>query len=67
MFGAMGRMVLISNYGALPPGELLDAVHRSHGRLLLGIPAMAEILEEEYYKDLKAEFLEALGAFSKRG
>ena len=35
--------------------------------LPLGIPAMAEILEEEYYKDLEGGILEALGRLLKTG
>ena len=54
MLGAMGRTVLISNYGAYH--RLVNYLTRYTDRMIglpLGIPAMAEILEEEYYKDLE--------------
>jgi hypothetical protein len=66
MLGAMGRTVLISNYGAYY--QLVNYLTRSTDRMVglpLGIPAMAEILEEEYYKDLEGGILEALGRLFK--
>jgi hypothetical protein len=68
MLGAMGRTVLISNYGAYH--RLVNYLTRYTDRMLglpLGIPAMAEILEEEYYKDLEGGILEALGRLFKTG
>jgi len=68
MLGAMGRTVLISNYGAYH--RLVDYLTRYTDckvGLPLGIPAMAEILEEEYYKDLEGGILEALGRLFKTG
>ena len=68
MLGAMGRTVLISNYGAYH--RLVNYLARYTDRMLglpLGIPAMAEILEEEYYKDLEGGILEALGRLFKTG
>ncbi len=68
MLGAMGRTVLISNYGAYY--RLVDYLTRYTDRMVglpLGIPAMAEILEEEYYKDLEGGILEALGRLFKTG
>ncbi|HEY5777148.1 MAG TPA: hypothetical protein VIT00_00325 [Terrimicrobiaceae bacterium] len=68
MLGAMGRTVLISNYGAYY--RLVDYLTRYTDckvGLPLGIPAMAEILEEEYYKDLEGGILEALGRLFKTG
>ncbi len=68
MLGAMGRTVLISNYGAYH--RLVDYLTRYTDRMVglpLGIPAMAEILEEEYYKDLEGGILEALGRLFKTG
>jgi len=60
MLGAMGRTVLISNYGAYYYTDRMIG-------LPLGIPAMAEILEEEYYRDLEGGILEALGRLFKTG
>ena len=68
MLGAMGRTVLISNYGAY--FRLVNYLTRYTDRMVglpLGIPAMAEILEEEYYKDLEGGILEALGRLFKTG
>lgn len=68
MLGAMGRTVLISNYGAYY--RLVNYLSRYTDRMIglpLGIPAMAEILEEEYYKDLEGGILEALGRLFKTG
>jgi hypothetical protein len=68
MLGAMGRTVLISNYGAYH--RLVNYLTRYTDRMVglpLGIPAMAEILEEEYYKDLEGGILEALGRLFKTG
>jgi hypothetical protein len=68
MLGAMGRTVLISNYGAYY--RLVNYLTRYTDRMVglpLGIPAMAEILEEEYYKDLEGGILEALGRLFKTG
>jgi hypothetical protein len=68
MLGAMGRTVLISNYGAYH--RLVNYLARYTDRMVglpLGIPAMAEILEEEYYRDLEGGILEALGRLFKTG
>jgi hypothetical protein len=68
MLGAMGRTVLISNYGAYY--RLVNYLARYTDRMVglpLGIPAMAEILEEEYYRDLEGGILEALGRLFKTG
>jgi hypothetical protein len=68
MLGAMGRTVLISNYGAYY--RLVNYLTRYTDRMVglpLGIPSMAEILEEEYYRDLEGGILEALGRLFKTG
>ncbi len=68
MLGAMGRTVLISNYGAYH--RLVNYLTRYSDRMIglpLGIPAMAEILEEIYYRDLEGGILEALGRLFKTG
>jgi hypothetical protein len=68
MLGAMGRTVLISNYGAYY--RLVAYLTLYTDRLIglpLGIPAMAEILEEVYYGDLEGGILEALGRLFKTG
>ena len=55
MLGAMGRTVLILELrGLLPPRRLpRRATPIGMIGLLLGIPAMAEILEEVYHRDLE--------------
>jgi hypothetical protein len=68
MLGAMDRTVLISNYGAYY--RLVNNLARYTDRMIglpLGIPAMAEIFEPEYYRDLEGGILEALGRLFKTG
>ena len=66
MLGAMGRTVLISNYGRYY--RLVNYLARYTDRMIglpLGIPAMAEIFEPEYYRDLEGGILEGLGKLFK--
>jgi hypothetical protein len=68
MLEAMGRTVLISNYGRYY--RLVNYLARYTDRMIglpLGIPAMAEIFEPEYYRDLEGGILEALGRLFKTG
>jgi hypothetical protein len=68
MLGAMGSTVLISNYGRYY--RLVNYLARYTDRMIglpLGIPAMAEIFEPEYYRDLEGGILEALGRLFKTG
>lgn len=68
MLGALGRTVLISNYG-----EYYRLIHylrrytdRSIG-LPLGVPTLHEIFDEKYYTDLDGGILEGLGRLFKKG
>ena len=67
MLGALGRTVLISNYAEFfrLVGYLRLYTERPIA-LPLGVPALAEIFEPEYYADLDGGILEALGRLFKR-
>ena len=68
MLGALGRTVLISNYGEYY--RLVDYLTRYTDRMIglpLGMPAMGEIFEEKYYTHLDGGILEGLGRLFKQG
>jgi hypothetical protein len=68
MLGALGRNVLISNYGEFY--RLIKYLRRYTDRpigLPLGIPSLHEIFEEKYYGDLDGGILEGLGRLFKKG
>lgn len=68
MLGALGRTVLISNYGEYY--RLVDYLTRYTDRMVglpLGLPAMNEIFEEKYYEHLDGGILEGLGRLFKQG
>lgn len=68
LLGALGRTVLISNFGEYY--RLVDYLTRYTGQpivLPLGVPAMVEIFEERYYHDLEGGILEGLGRLFKKG
>lgn len=68
MLGALGRTVLISNYGEYY--RLINYLTRYTDRMIglpLGIPSLQEIFEEKYYKDLEGGILEGLGRLFKTG
>jgi len=68
MLAALGRTVLISNYGEYY--RLVNYLTRYTDRrigLPLGIPGMNEIFEEKYYADLEGGILEGLGRLFKQG
>lgn len=68
MLRTVGRTVLISKYGEYH--RLVRFLTRYTDRMIglpLGIPALAEIFEEEYYNDLEGGFLEGLGRLFKKG
>jgi hypothetical protein len=68
MLGALGRNVLISNYGRFY--RLVEYLRRYSDRpigLPIGIPSLHEIFEEKYYDDLEGGILEGLGRLFKKG
>jgi hypothetical protein len=68
MLGALGRNVLISNYGRFY--RLVEYLRRYSDRpigLPIGIPSPHEIFEEKYYDDLEGGILEGLGRLFKKG
>lgn len=68
MLGALGRTVLISNYGEFY--RLIQYLRRYTDRpigLPLGIPSLHEIFDEKYYTNLDGGILEGLGRLFKKG
>jgi hypothetical protein len=68
VLGALGRTVLISNYGEY--FRLINYLTRYTDRMIglpLGLPSMQEIFEEKYYQDLDGGILEGLGRLFKTG
>lgn len=68
LLGAIGRTVLISNYGEYH--RLVNYLTRYTDTMVglpLGVPAMVEIFDEQYYQDLEGGILEGLGRLFKKG
>ena len=67
MLGALGRTVLISNYGEYYRlvNYLMIYTEGPIG-LPMGIPGLAEIFNERHYEDLEGGILEALGRLFKK-
>ena len=68
MLGALGRNVLISNYGEFY--RLVQYLRRYSDRAIglpIGIPSLHEIFEEKYYEHLDGGILEGLGRLFKKG
>lgn len=68
MLGALGRTVLISNYGEYH--RLINYLTRYTDRMIglpLGLPSLQEIFEEKYYQELEGGILEGLGRLFKTG
>lgn len=68
MLGTIGRTVLISNYGEYY--RLVNYLTRYTDHMIglpLGVPAMVEIFDEQYYADLEGGILEGLGRLFKKG
>jgi hypothetical protein len=68
MLGTIGRTVLISNYGEYH--RLVNYLTRYTDTMIglpLGVPAMVEIFDEQYYQDLEGGILEGLGRLFKKG
>lgn len=66
ILGALGRMVMISNYGAY---YRLAAYLFRHTKkrigIVMGVPSLKEIFEEKYYSDLGGGILESFGRLFK--
>jgi hypothetical protein len=68
MLGALGRTVLISNYGEYH--RLINYLTRYSDQMIglpLGLPALIELFEEHYYEGLEGGILEGLGRLFKTG
>ena len=68
MLGALGRTVLISNYGEFH--RLVNYLSIYTDKMIglpLGIPGMHDIFEEKFYTDLEGGILEGLGRLFKNG
>lgn len=68
MLSALGRTVLISNYGEYY--RLVNFLTRYTDRMIglpMGIPSLQEIFEEKYYQNLEGGILEGLGRLFKTG
>jgi len=68
MLGTIGRTVLISAYGEYY--RLVRYLTRYTSEMIglpLGVPALAEIFDEQYYQDLEGGILEGLGRLFKKG
>ncbi len=68
MLGALGRTVLISNYGEYY--RLINYLSRYTDRMIglpMGLPSLQEIFEEKYYQGLEGGILEGLGRLFKTG
>jgi hypothetical protein len=68
MLGALGRTVLISNYGEYY--RLIQYLSRYTDRpigLPLGVPTLGEIFDQKYYANLEGGILEGLGRLFKKG
>lgn len=68
ILSALGRTVLISNYGEYY--HLVNYLTRYTDKMIglpLGIPAMREIFDEKYYTNLEGGILEGLGRLFKTG
>jgi hypothetical protein len=68
MLGALGRTVLISNYGEYY--RLINYLTYYTDRMIglpLGLPALIELFDEHYYTGLEGGILEGLGRLFKSG
>ncbi len=68
MLGALGRTVLISNYGEYH--KLVNYLSIYTDRMIglpLGIPGLAELFDEKFYQGLEGGILEGLGRLFKQG
>ncbi len=66
LLGALGKTVLISNYGRFY--QLADYLFRYTHKMIglaMGIPTVREIFKEKYYTDLEGGILESFGRLFK--
>jgi hypothetical protein len=64
---ALGKTVMISNYSRFHNViSYLRRYTRRHIVMALGVPTLAQIFEEGYYKDLEGGVLEAMGRLLSR-
>src|SRR4051794_15510540 len=68
ILGALGRNVLVSRFGEYYrlAGYLARYTNRTIG-LVMGVPSLLEIFNEQYYLNLEGGILEALGRMFKAG
>lgn len=66
LLGALGKAVLISNYGEYfrLAGYLFRYTRRNIG-IVMGVPSLREIFDEKYYTDLEGGILESFGRLFK--
>ncbi len=66
ILGALGKTVLISNYGAyFRLATYLFRYTRKNIGLVMGVPSLREIFDEKYYSDLEGGILESFGRLFK--
>ncbi|MCF7729482.1 MAG: TonB-dependent receptor [Chthoniobacterales bacterium] len=68
MLSALGRTVLISNYGEFY--RLIQYLTRYTNKIIglpLGVPSLYELFDEKYYVGLEGGILEGLGRLFKKG
>lgn len=66
ILGALGKGVLISNYGAyFRLASYLFRYTKKNIGIVMGVPSLAEIFEEKYYADLEGGILESFGRLFK--
>ncbi len=66
ILGALGRGVLISNYGAyFRLASYLFRYTKKNIGIVMGVPSLREIFDEKYYADLEGGILESFGRLFK--
>jgi hypothetical protein len=66
ILGALGKGVLISNYGAyFRLASYLFRYTKKNIGIVMGVPSLSEIFEEKYYADLEGGILESFGRLFK--
>jgi hypothetical protein len=64
--GAVGKSVLISNYGEYYRlAAYLSRYTKNRIGLVMGIPSLREVFDDKYYRDLEGGILESLGQLFK--
>jgi hypothetical protein len=66
ILGALGKGVLISNYGAyFRLASYLFRYTKKNIGIVMGVPSLSEIFDEKYYADLEGGILESFGRLFK--